>query len=356
VLTSRYEWADSADAVRRTIRRWRTLRPTDPRPLEIFADWLIGFGNRAEVEDVRRQHDALGGAVANVHFTNLVTNLRFDELDAVDRACGEGFAVNDGATPAQYRWYCVIALRMQGRYREARALAKGERSPWPRAGPPLAGDPYELASVDLEAENPRAAADEFRAILSANDSTSMPSGLQIRQRAWLLTLTATAAVAGGDTIRGRALLDSIERFGLQSGFRRDPKLHHFVRGLLEAAANHDAAAVREYSAAMDSPTFGYTRINYELGRRLLALHRPGEAIPIVQAALHGGIEGSNLYVTRTALHELLAQLFDANRQRDSAAAHYAIVERAWRHSDSFLLARYETARQWLARAAPGRIH
>jgi hypothetical protein len=316
----------------------------------MLADWLIGFGDRAEVDDVRRQHDALGGAVANVHFTSLVTNVRLDDLDAAVRACTEGFAVDDGATPAQYRWYCVIALRMQGRYREARALAKGDRLPWLRAGSPLAADPYEVASVDLEGESPLAAADEFRAILSSAEATPMPDGLRTRQRAWLLTLTATAAVAGGDTVRARALVDSIERFGLQSGFRRDPKLHHFVLGLLEAAGNQDAAAVREYRAAMDSPTFGFTRINYELGRSLLSLHRPNEAIPVIQAALHGGIEGSNLYVTRTALHELLARLFDANRQRDSAAAHYAIVERAWRHSDPFLRPRYEAAKQWLARA------
>jgi len=38
-----------------------------------------------------------------------------------------------------------------------------------------------------------------------------------------------------------------------------------------------------------------------------------------------------------------------HHQRDSAAAHYAIVERAWRSADPFLKPRYEAARQWLAR-------
>jgi hypothetical protein len=56
----------------------------------------------------------------------------------------------------------------------------------------------------------------------------------------------------------------------------------------------------------------------------------------VQAALHGGLEGPNLYVTRTELHELLARLFDANRAHDSAAAHYRVVDRAWRAADRFL--------------------
>ncbi|HEV8215259.1 MAG TPA: hypothetical protein VGP95_05480, partial [Gemmatimonadaceae bacterium] len=86
---------------------------------------------------------------------------------------------------------------------------------------------------------------------------------------------------------------------------------------------------------------------YELGRSLLVLRRPAEGIPIVQAALRGGIEGSNLYVTRTELHELLAQLFDAAGQRDSAAAHYTVVERAWRSADPILRQRYDAAQRWL---------
>jgi hypothetical protein len=126
-------------------------------------------------------------------------------------------------------------------------------------------------------------------------------------------------------------------------------LHHFVRGLLYSRGKQVEPAVREFRAAMHSPTFGYTRINYELGKSLLELGRAGEAIPVVQAALHGGIEGSGLYVTRTELHELLAQLFDANRQRDSAAAHYAVVARLWASADPFLAARRDSARQWLAR-------
>jgi len=48
------------------------------------------------------------------------------------------------------------------------------------------------------------------------------------------------------------------------------------------------------------------------------------------------------------LHELLARLFDAASQHDSAAAHYAVVERAWRSADAPFKSRYEMAK---ARAA-----
>jgi predicted Zn-dependent protease len=216
---------------------------------------------------------------------------------------------------------------------------------------PVERDAYVNGIVDMEMGDGLAAADEFHAIVPDKPDTShLPDGYRARYSTWGLTLSATAAVAGGDTLRARHLVDSVEAFGRRSLYWRDPPLHHFVRGLLESRAGRDEAAVREFRAALVSPTFGYTRINYELGRTLLALHRPGEAIRLVQGALRGGIEGEGLYVTRTELHELLARLFDAAGQRDSAAAHYAVVARAWRSADPFLQPRYQAARQWLARA------
>jgi hypothetical protein len=210
--------------------------------------------------------------------------------------------------------------------------------------------------VDMEMGLGREAADEFRAIYSpatsgSDDITRVRPGYRARYATWTLTLSATAAVAGGDTLRARHLIDSIQSFGAQSLFLRDPPLHHFVRGLLLARSvpPRHAAAADEYRAALVSPTFGYTRINYELGVSLLESGRPTEAIALVQAALHGGLEGSNLYVTRTTLHELLARLFDAAGRHDSAAAHYRVVERAWRSADPFLQPRYQAARAWLAR-------
>ncbi|HSQ29771.1 MAG TPA: hypothetical protein VLN49_07975 [Gemmatimonadaceae bacterium] len=47
------------------------------------------------------------------------------------------------------------------------------------------------------------------------------------------------------------------------------------------------------------------------------------AIAVLQPALRGPLDASNLYVTCTELHELLAQAWDAAGARDSAAAHYA---------------------------------
>ncbi|HET7372822.1 MAG TPA: hypothetical protein VFJ20_05530, partial [Gemmatimonadaceae bacterium] len=116
-----------------------------------------------------------------------------------------------------------------------------------------------------------------------------------------------------------------------------------------AARHRDEDAVREYRAAIHSPNLGFTRVNYELGRALIRLGRPNEAVGTLQSALRGEIDASNLYITRTDLHEILAQAFDAAGQRDSAAAHYRAVVNAWRRADLLYHERRARAFEWLAR-------
>jgi hypothetical protein len=146
----------------------------------------------------------------------------------------------------------------------------------------------------------------------------------------------------------RQLADSAELVGRGSLNGRDPLLHFFIRGLIAQASGDHQTAVDFFRRSIFSKVFGYTRANLELARSLIALGRTAEAIPPLQAALAGGWDGSNLYVTRTELHELLAQSFEATGNRDSAAAHFAAVERAWRRADPRFAARYQAAKDWLA--------
>ena len=69
---------------------------------------------------------------------------------------------------------------------------------------------------------------------------------------------------------------------------------------------------------------------------------------MLRAPLHGALDGSGLYLTRTETHEMLARAFDAAGQRDSASAHFTVVERAWRGADPALATRHAAARRWLA--------
>jgi hypothetical protein len=93
-----------------------------------------------------------------------------------------------------------------------------------------------------------------------------------------------------------------------------------------------------------SLTDGYTQINLALGRSLLALRRPAEAVAVLRPAIHGGVDGSNTYTSRTELHEAMAEAFEQAGNRDSAMAHYRTVEQAWRHADPEFAERYRRAR------------
>src|SRR6185295_356916 len=101
--------------------------------------------------------------------------------------------------------------------------------------------------------------------------------------------SATASARTVDTLRVRALVDSVELIGNRSLDPRDSRLHHFLRGVLLSEGGAHEQAIREFRAAVSSPSEGYTRINYEMAKSLLALRRPAEAIPVLRSALRGGV-------------------------------------------------------------------
>jgi predicted Zn-dependent protease len=152
----------------------------------------------------------------------------------------------------------------------------------------------------------------------------------------------------GDTLSVGRLADSIEALGALTGRGRDRRLHHHIRGLLWIARGDSGRAISELRSAIYSPTFGYTRTNYELGKLYLGLDRPRDAVAVLGSALRGSMEASNFYITRTELHELLAQAYDRAGVRDSATAHYSAVVDAWREADPQFATRRNVARDRLS--------
>jgi tetratricopeptide (TPR) repeat protein len=213
------------------------------------------------------------------------------------------------------------------------------------------------AQVLFEMGRFREAAAVFDSIPPGYPRDEAPAHLA-RYTAWNMTHAANALAAAGDTAGLAARADSVRAIAADILSERDRRLHHHIRGLLLEARGQDAEAERELRQAIFSVNMGYTRTNLELGRLYLRQQRPRDAIAIVQPALRGSLEASNLYVTRTELHELLAQAWDAlggATSRDSAAAHWSQVTRAWGRADAAYLPRFERARSRLVALTGGSV-
>jgi DNA-binding SARP family transcriptional activator/TolB-like protein len=345
-LAEAYLWWDSLAAAERTGRRLVALRPDDGAGWGVMTESLLRQGRRADAEAALANSIRVNPAAAVAHFgfhldRDLIRSGRSDELAA--RAVSELRT----ATPeerGELPWLLAFALRNLGHFREANDLAADGTLPGGAGRMSGHRDPTTLAIVALEDARPREAARWFLDAARSSRTAGHGAGSTARNIAWHMTLAATALAAAGDTAAVRALADSVQRIGAASSFGRDPRLHHFLRGLLLQQQNRHAEAVESFRQSLFSLTDGYTRINLELARSLVVLDRPREAVAVLQPALRGGVDGANTYVTHTELHEALARAFDAAGQRDSAAAHYAAVERAWRSADARLAERYGFAR------------
>jgi tetratricopeptide (TPR) repeat protein len=231
----------------------------------------------------------------------------------------------------------ITALRNQARWTEALALARRFRTLAPD-GPPAPDAPagaapsaaLHEAQVLFESGHPREAAALFDSVgLWTPDVRGFTPG----HRIWHLAHAADALAAAGDTARLDAIADTIGALAPRSGYARDARLEHHVRGLLHAARGDDDAAVAAFRRAVYSPNMGYTRTNHELARALLRLGRPREAVAALQPALRGSLEVNNTHITHAELHAALAAAWDAAGDADSAAAHRAWVAGARRHGE-----------------------
>ena len=341
---------DSLERAEQVAREWVRLLPA----------WPAGWYALGRVLDNGFQFDAAMAAWATADSLSRVAPdrslltreglfLRAGRFRDVDRAMADRLRDTPDPGGAE-RWYLFISWRNQGRLREAlRLVTTGRAGPFDQAPPWHPTDAKLIGQARFELGDYPGALAAFEAACrtipeGVSGSQDFHRAGQIaRQRSWCLTHQATTLAAMGDTAALPTLADSIERVGARSLFGRDVRLHHYVRGLLAAARGRDSTAAEQFRAAIFSPTYGYTRVNLELGRTLLRLHRPAEAIPVVRAALHGPQDASNLYVTHTELHELLGDLFAASGARDSAAAEYRWVATAWARSDSDWRPRRERA-------------
>jgi tetratricopeptide (TPR) repeat protein len=355
VLT--YEVADSLATAERTARRWTRLDPESSRSWASLWDVLERESKFDEAQKVaahiaQMDRDAIGATDRTA--INAIRMGNFELADRVLRA-----AIQGGSAVAQgdAMWDLIVSLRQQGRAEEAIALARQYRQLADRnqhAPPNEANQSVRpLAQSLFEAGRFREAAALFDSSAAYRAALESPAS-QARERAWSLTHAARSLAAAGDTAELAARADTITAVGMLSGSARDQRLGSYVRGLLLLARNDLPNAIAAMRSSLYSLPAGYTRENYDLARIYLRVGRPRDAIAVLQPALRGKLDASNMYVTHTEIHELLAQAWDSAGRADSASVHYSWVARAWEHGDPPYAKRAEAARRRISGSVASR--
>jgi DNA-binding SARP family transcriptional activator/Tfp pilus assembly protein PilF len=337
-LEKAYLFADSLAVAERTAREWIARQPSSAPAWSWLATVLARLERHDEAIVAARSANRLQPGAPDEWIDVRAAMLAGDDAEAMQRI--EQRLRYDREDQDALFWR-IILLRNDGRLREALTTARLMRGLAPESQVARIAE----AQVLLEAGQAKEAAVRFDSLARLDPETQRATrGSRARQRSWSLVHAATAWLAAGDTARLGPIADSISAVAAESAYGRDWRLPHHVRGLLLAARGETDAAIREFRRAVFSPNEGYTRTNFELARSLLAADRPAEAVAALQPAFRGPIDGSNFYVTRTELHELLARAFAAAGRPDSAAAHFRRVADAWARADTTFSHRADLAR------------
>jgi DNA-binding SARP family transcriptional activator len=339
-----YLWWDSAAAAERSIRRLLALRPAETNAWSNLVEPLLRQGRLGDAAQARRMVSPDSATVGNAPelMRDAIRWGRYAEVDPVLRESAGGPVVAD--RPESW-WLLMLSLRDQGRLREADSVRRVWHA-WNIAnGENPALQPEDPTLIGLDRGQPEVSIRTYRLGAERTARSAGPLGVRSRYLVWFLTLAGTAHARAGDTAVVRRLADSVEVLGQTSQFGRDARLHYFLRGLLLQAEGRHAEAVDAFRRSLFSLTDGYTRTNLMMARSLLQLRRPAEAIAVLRPAIHGGVDGSNSYTSRTELHEAMAEAFEQAGQADSARFHWRAVESAWRHADPQFRERYLTARR-----------
>ncbi|HEX9393643.1 MAG TPA: BTAD domain-containing putative transcriptional regulator [Gemmatimonadales bacterium] len=349
-LVNAYVDMDSLPAADSVSRDWVQRQPRSPAAWAIRATVRNHLGRTAEAIFAQR----IAGRLSGGRSLDLITQV-FDAVSRNDLVGAEALLASGEDADWRARrsrvWWRAITLRYEGRPRAAAEVARALLAPEPTDSEHhLEWMPLGIAFFEAGDYSRAATAFDSAADAGAAFQRGHPWAIA-RRRAWTLTLRATVAAAQGDTAALRTLADTVARYGIQSALGRDRLLPAYIHGLSLERSGRFLAAVDSFRSAAFSPTEGFTRVNVELARSLVHLGRPREAIYWLEAALRGGMEGSNLYVTRTALREQLAQTFAAAGDVDSARTQYAMVVHAWANAEPSFRARRDSAIAYLARTA-----
>jgi tetratricopeptide (TPR) repeat protein len=318
-----YLYADSLDSAEREAEKWTARQPSSAAAWLALASVRAMRGDSARATAAFRMRRSLVPYAPESLPFAVTLALRAGDFARAERLLDNVLQTGTRAERAEARWWLATTQRYEGRLGDALETSRQL----------VLDDPMDAtnrllhAQVLFEAGRAHEALAEFDSAGALLRALEGNASLSARRRAWWMAHRVTVLAAMGDTARIAALMEPLRTVGAGSGYVRDRLMYHYPAGLLLAARGGHGAS-DELRRAMASPNVGYTRVNVTLATWYLARDQPEEAVPLLRAALHGSLEASNLYVTHTELHALLARAFSLMRAPDSAAAHRAYVERA----------------------------
>lgn len=350
LLITTYQVADSLAAVLRVAQAFVREQPHSRLAWLQLSHALAASGRFTEARSAMDSSTRYASGTVDDVTEHAAIEIRARNFATADGLLATLAQTGNGDARRDALWGLIISLRAQGRLHEALALTQGEfrrvnESTIQDVGLSRAAE----AQVYFELGRYRQAAAIFEGAATLSDSFSKATrGPDARQHAWMLTQAGSAVAAAGDTVALAKLIESVRRWGLESGFGRDHLLHYYLTGLLWTARGRADSAAVAFARATISETDGFSRLNIERARALVALGRPEEAIPVLRHALAGPLEGGNFYATATDLEEGLALAYDAAGEADSAATYYQEVLTSWRNADPQFRPRLARARERLA--------
>jgi predicted Zn-dependent protease len=256
---------------------------------------------------------------------------RFDEADS---AAGAWLARDDDEHRVDGMDLRAMLLRERGRIRESNRVLERLTAEHPAARS------LELVRADGLARLGRRsdAARLYEAHAHGAEWQEPPSPYQplagdaARAFAWEHSLLAEAIAASGDTVRLRALADSIESIGGRSYYGRDWRLHHHVRGLIAERGGRLREAIAEFEAARWG-SVGWTVTLAHMARAHIALGEPKDAIALLREAYKSSPDAMGRYLPRSQIDLLMAQAFGRAGMRDSSERYAGYARRAWSGAD-----------------------
>ena len=292
-----FAYLQRGDSAVLAMQRAASLAGSDPWPNDQFAHLLL----------VTRNYDAADSAIASMS-TSRITDRRVMAADLR-----------------------VLLARERGRVRESMKAIEQFVASSPAAigvGHMMRADNLRLTGQYAEASR------LFESIGHVpNERLTFPIPGNSRAFCWHHALAADALAPSGDTIRLKAIADTLELGCTRSFYGRDWRLHHHVRGLVAMHGRRYAEAEREFGQAIWVAAEGWGRVLVERANAQVAQGRPRDAIVTLRMAYATRMDAMGRYVPISELDYRMAKAFAVAGEADSARVYVAYVRRAWRDAD-----------------------